>query len=145
MLFRSQKAIAAGILGVRVDGNDFFAMMMVLDEALERARSGKGATLIEAVTYRLCDHTTADDMSRYANAKEKEHAQHLEPLIRFRKLLEQQMRWTNEQQHTLEHELRQEIELEVQAYLSLEPVNPDDMFNYLYSELPKDLAQQRGV
>ena len=141
----AQKAIAAGILGVRVDGNDFFAMMMVLDEALERARSGKGATLIEAVTYRLCDHTTADDMSRYANAKEKEQAQHLEPLIRFRKLLEQQMRWTNEQQHTLEQELRQEIELEVQAYLSLEPVNPDDMFNYLYSELPKDLAQQRGV
>ncbi|MBK7299482.1 MAG: hypothetical protein IPI79_03175 [Moraxellaceae bacterium] len=120
-------------------------MMMVLDEALERARSSKGATLIEAVTYRLCDHTTADDMSRYANAKEKEQAQHLEPLIRFRKLLEQQMRWTNEQQHTLEQELRQEIELEVQAYLSLEPVNPDDMFNYLYSELPKDLAQQRGA
>ncbi len=141
----AQKAIAAGILGVRVDGNDFFAMMMVLEEALERARTGKGATLIEAVTYRLCDHTTADDMSRYANAQEKENAQALEPLIRFRRLLELKIGWTHEQQQTLEHELRQEIEHEVHAYLNLPPANPDDMFRYVYSQMPKDLTQQRGA
>lgn len=141
----AQKAIAAGVLGVRVDGNDFFALMAVLQEALERARTGKGTTLIEAVTYRLCDHTTADDMSRYANEQEKAQAQQLEPLLRFRKLLEQQLGWTEAHQQQLEDELRQRIEQEVQAYLSLAPPNTDDMFNYLYHTLPQDLAQQRDA
>ncbi|MCB1674350.1 MAG: pyruvate dehydrogenase (acetyl-transferring) E1 component subunit alpha [Pseudomonadales bacterium] len=141
----AQKAIAAGILGVRVDGNDFFALMMVLQEALERARTGKGATLIEAVTYRLCDHTTADDMSRYANLDEKNQAQQQEPLIRFQNLLRQQLGWTDTQQQQLEDTLRQDIEREVKAYLSLPKPNPDDMFRYLYSELPTDLAHQRAA
>lgn len=139
----AQKAIAAGVVGVRVDGNDFFAMMMILEEAIERARQGKGATLIEAVTYRLCDHTTADDMSRYANAQDKEKAQQQEPLIRFKKLLEQQLSWTTKQQQQLEQHLHQEIEQEVHAYLNLAAPNPQDMFDYVYSQVPQNLAEQR--
>jgi len=140
----AQKAIAAGIVGVRVDGNDFFALMAVLDEALQRARSGKGATLIEAVTYRLCDHTTADDMSRYADNASREHAQQSEPLIRFRRLLEQQIGWNNQQQQIMEDELLAQISTEVNRYLALPPANPADIFDYLYAELPEDLAQQKA-
>jgi pyruvate dehydrogenase E1 component alpha subunit len=141
----AQKAIAAGVLGVRVDGNDFFALMALLDEALQRARSGKGATLIEAVTYRLCDHTTADDMSRYADNASREQAQHSEPLIRFRRLLEQHIGWNNRQQQVMEDELLAQINTEVNRYLSLPPANPADMFDYLYAQLPEDLAQQKAA
>ena len=139
----AQKAIAAGVLGVRVDGNDFFALMAVLAEALERARSGKGATLIEAITYRLCDHTTADDMSRYADANQRATAKEHEPLLRFRRLLDQQLNWTEAQQQQLEQKLQQEIEQEVQAYLALPTPKINDMFDYLYEQLPIDLQQQK--
>lgn len=139
----AQKAIAAGVVGVRVDGNDFFALMAVLDEALSRARSGKGATLIEAVTYRLCDHTTADDMSRYANPADREQAQQTEPLRRFRTLLEQHCGWDEVQQQTLEQHALIDISQEVEAYLQLGDANPDDMFTYLYASIPADLARQQ--
>ncbi len=82
-------------------------------------------------------------MSRYANATDKAHAQSLEPLVRFKKLLEQHCQWTAQQQQDLEQQLQQEIEQEVQAYLQLAPSHIDDMFAYLYSNLPTDLAQQR--
>ena len=139
----AQKALAAGVLGVRVDGNDFFAVMAVLEEALERARSGKGATLIEAITYRLCDHTTADDMSRYADARQREQAKEHEPLLRFRRLLANQLDWQDTQQQELEQRLRQEIEAEVQAYLSLAAPKTSDIFDFLYEQLPSDLEQQK--
>ncbi|MDO9179916.1 MAG: pyruvate dehydrogenase (acetyl-transferring) E1 component subunit alpha [Agitococcus sp.] len=140
----AQKALAAGVMSVRVDGNDFFALMAVLDEALERARHGKGTTLIEAVTYRLCDHTTADDMSRYADHASREQAQQTEPLIRFRRLLEQKLMWNDQQQQAMEIALLAQIGSEVDRYLSLPPANPADMFDYLYAELPEDLAQQKA-
>lgn len=141
----AQKALAAGVMSVRVDGNDFFALMAVLEEALERARHGKGTTLIEAVTYRLCDHTTADDMSRYADSASREQAQQTEPLIRFRRLLEQQLDWNDSQQQAMEIELLAQISREVDHYLSLPPANPTDMFDYLYAQLPEDLAQQKAA
>lgn len=139
----AQKAIAAGIPGVRVDGNDFFALMAVLDEALTRARAGKGATLIEAVTYRLCDHTTADDMSRYADPQARAAAEQLEPLRRFRMLLEQQLGWTEAEQQQLEEELKAEIHAAVETYLTLPPPSVESMFDSLYAELPEDLAAQK--
>ncbi len=140
----AQKAIAAGVLAVRVDGNDFFAMMTVLDEALQRAREGKGATLIEAVTYRLCDHTTADDMSRYADSTSRNAAQQVEPLLRFRQLLATELQWSDKQQQSMESELLATISTAVDTYLALPPANPADMFDYLYAELPEDLAQQKA-
>lgn len=139
----AQKAVACGIPGVRVDGNDFFAMAAVLEEALQRARSGKGPTLVEAVTYRLCDHTTADDMSRYADPAAREAATALEPLLRFRRLLEQECGWDESRQQAMEAELNREIAAEVDSYLALPPSRPEDMFDYLYAVMPEDLSQQK--
>lgn len=140
----AQKAVACGIPGVRVDGNDFFAMAAVLDEALKRARSGKGPTLVEAVTYRLCDHTTADDMSRYADPAAREAAAAREPLLRFRRFLELQCGWDEPRQQTMEAELNREIAAEVDSYLALPPSRPEDMFDYLYAEMPEDLSRQKS-
>ena len=66
----AQKAVAAGIPGVQVDGNDIIAVRHIVGEAVARARHGDGPTLIEALTYRLSDHTTADDASRYRDQSE---------------------------------------------------------------------------
>src|SRR6267378_2023858 len=77
----AQKAVAAGIRGVQVDGNDVFAVREVVGEALEAARDGAGPSVIEALTYRLSDHTTADDAGRYRSAEEVKDAWALEPLI----------------------------------------------------------------
>src|SRR5207244_3802018 len=85
----AQKAIAAGIPGVQVDGNDAIAVREVMESALARARAGEGPTVVEALTYRLSDHTTADDATRYRPAGELEAAWQREPLTRLRALLEQ--------------------------------------------------------
>lgn len=74
----AQKAVAAGIPGIQVDGNDIIAVRHWVERALERARNGEGACLIEAVTYRLSDHTTADDSSRYRKQEEVEAARTVE-------------------------------------------------------------------
>ena len=76
----AQKAIAAGIEGLQVDGNDVIAVRHAMDQALAKARSGGGPTLIEALTYRLSDHTTADDASRYRSPDELAEAWKLEPI-----------------------------------------------------------------
>src|SRR5882762_9455573 len=83
----AQKAVAAGIPGVQVDGNDVFAVREVVGEAIEAARRGAGPSVIEAMTYRLSDHTTADDAGRYRSAEEVKEAWALEPLIRIRRFL----------------------------------------------------------
>ena len=84
----AQKAIAAGIPGIQVDGNDVIAVRSVVEQALERARNGGGPTVVETLTYRLSDHTTADDATRYRQADEVVEAWKLEPMIRIKRLLE---------------------------------------------------------
>src|SRR6202035_1153326 len=80
----AQKAVAAGIPGIQVDGNDVIAVRHTVGEALARARRGEGPTLIEALTYRLSDHTTADDASRYRDVSEVKQAWGKEPFLRLR-------------------------------------------------------------
>lgn len=139
----AQKAVAAGIPGLQVDGNDVLAVTAVVHEALERARAGKGPTLIEAVTYRLCDHTTADDMRRYCPPERLEKAQKEEPLIRMRKHLEHTKGWTEQDELGLIAGIDAHIEHQVQAYLDLPPPDPNSMFDYLYAHLPEELKAQR--
>ena len=81
------KAIAYGMPGVRVDGNDVLACHRAVREAAERARRGEGPTLIEAVTYRLGPHTTSDDPRRYRDDDEVQAWAELDPLPRFERYL----------------------------------------------------------
>jgi pyruvate dehydrogenase E1 component alpha subunit len=107
----AQKAVAYGFPGVQVDGNDLLAVYVATREAVERARQGGGPTLIEAVTYRLLAHSTADDASRYRSAAEVAEWEAKEPLVRFRRYLEAKS-LVDERLHA---ELDAEVDGEVRA------------------------------
>ena len=140
----AQKAIAAGLPGVQVDGNDVIAVADAVSRALTKARNGEGATVIEAITYRLCDHTTADDASRYVPAEELQRAHAEEPLRRLRHYLANQGHWSEPQEKALIQECQAQVQTEVDAYLSRTPPPVTNMFDYHYAELPDGLLEQRA-
>ncbi len=139
----AQKAVAAGLPCIQVDGNDVLAVYAAADEALCRARAGKGPALIEAVSYRLCDHTTADDMRRYSRPEEREHAWQQEPLRRLRQYLMDVHAWDDAAEAALVAEIDARIDSEVQCYLDTPAPSPAAMFEHLYAELPEELVEQR--
>ena len=141
----AQKAIAAGMPGIQVDGNDVIAVRAVMEEALARARNGGGPTLVEALTYRLSDHTTADDASRYRPAGELEAAWQREPLLRLRQWLQDQRLWSAAQEDALRSECQAQVEAAVQAYQALPPAGTDAMFEHLFAQLPVDVQAQQQV
>jgi len=139
----AQKAIAAGIPGIQIDGNDIIAARQVCSEAIERARSGGGATVVEAVTYRMGDHTTADDASRYRREELVSAAWKLDPLARLRNYLANRQWWTKSDEEQLIASCREKVETAVAEYLKLPPPSPADMFDYLFETLPPALQWQR--
>ena len=139
----AQKAVAAGLPCVQVDGNDVIAVHAAADEALCRARAGKGPALIEAVSYRLCDHTTADDMRRYSQPDERERAWQREPLRRLRQYLGSEYAWDDAADQALIATIDAEIESEVQCYLATPAPTAATMFDHLYAQLPEELVEQR--
>jgi 2-oxoisovalerate dehydrogenase E1 component alpha subunit len=141
----AQKAVAAGIPGVQVDGNDVFAVREVVAGALETARHGAGPTLIEALTYRLSDHTTADDASRYRPAAEVKDAWALEPLIRVREFLIKGAVWDAAKERALLEECTLKVDAAVSEYLARAKPSTDAMFDHLFAALPAHLHEQRRV
>jgi pyruvate dehydrogenase E1 component alpha subunit len=139
----AQKAIAGGIRGLQVDGNDLIAMREAMDDALARARAGEGATLIEAITYRLSDHTTADDARRYRSEEEVKAAWTREPIRRFRAFLEGRNLWDEAAEQDWQAECARRVDQEIDAYLGTRAQPVSAMFDDLYAELPEDLYEQR--
>jgi 2-oxoisovalerate dehydrogenase E1 component alpha subunit len=139
----AQKAVAAGIAGEQVDGNDVLAVRAVMERALARARQGKGPTLVEAVTYRLCDHTTSDDASRYRDDAEVSRHWPAEPLVRLRNFLTGAGHWDKEKEEALLHECSSAVEQAAEEYLATPPQPVSANFNYIYAEAPVELAEQR--
>lgn len=141
----AQKAISAGFQGVVVDGNDILALRQEIGGAIEKARRQEGPTLIEARSYRLCDHTTADDATRYQPQFEVEANRLKEPMSRFKRFLEQHHHWTAEQEEALQAECNKIIQSEVDAFLE-RPMQPiTAMFDYHYATLPDYLIEQRAI
>ncbi len=139
----AQKAIAAGLPGEQVDGNDVIAMVEVVRRLLERARAGEGPALLEALTYRLSDHTTADDASRYRSEEELEQHRREEPIGRLRRHLEYLGAWSERQEKALHADCAERIDAAVKAYLAIPPEPPTAMFDHLYARLPAALRGQR--
>ena len=139
----TQKAIAAGIPGEQVDGNDVLALDEVIGKALEKAHSGKGPTLIEAISYRLSDHTTADDATRYRPHEEVNDAWAKEPIKRLQNYLVEKGWWDEKQEQRWLAECRKDIQLAVADYINTEAQAPEDQFDYLYDQLPTELIDQR--
>ncbi|WP_116136977.1 pyruvate dehydrogenase (acetyl-transferring) E1 component subunit alpha [Trinickia diaoshuihuensis] len=138
----AQKAIAAGIEGRQVDGNDVIAVHEAAREALAKARRGEGPTLIEAVSYRLGDHTTADDATRYRDPELVAGAWLEEPIVRLRKYLVALNAWDKADEDALIRECAQRVDAAVQAYLAIGPLDPSAMFDHLYASLPRALNDQ---
>lgn len=132
----AQKAIAAGIPGEQVDGNDVIAVKDRAEQAINKAREGGGPTLIEALTYRWHDHTTADDASRYRSQAELESEQKKDPIERLRHYLVGQGAWDDEQEDALSQQCKQEVDAAVDTYLNTGPRTPETMFDHLYETLP---------
>jgi pyruvate dehydrogenase E1 component alpha subunit len=141
----AQKAAAAGIPGTQVDGNDVIAVRHAMDQALAKARTGGGPTLIEAITYRLADHTTADDASRYRSPDELAEAWKLEPLLRLRSYLTAQGAWDKSKEDQLLRECNEQVQAAAQAYIDTPHPGPDQMFDHLYAKLPVALEKQRAA
>lgn len=139
----ADKAIGAGIPGLQVDGNDPIAMREALSTALQRAHEGKGPTLIEAISYRLCDHTTADDATRYRANDELKAAWEREPVKRLRQFMINQGFWGEEKEQSLQQEINQLIQQAAERYIAIPPQPIESAFDHMYAELPYHLIEQR--
>ena len=140
----AQKAIAYDIPGIQVDGNDALAMYQATKEALERARAGEGPTFIEAVTYRLRMHTTADDPSKYRSEEQVSVWEKRDPLPRFRKYLEAKGIWNDERQAELEAQLKQQIDDAVKAFEARKDFKPDAPFDHVFGTKHPRIEEQRA-
>jgi pyruvate dehydrogenase E1 component subunit alpha len=135
----AQKALAYGLPGLQVDGNDVLAVYAASREAVERARDGDGPTLIECVTYRLGVHTTADDPTKYRSEEEVKEWERKDPLTRFAAYMEKK----NLLEAGLDEQVDADIARAVAAFEAVGPADPLTMFDHVYAELPAHLAAQR--
>lgn len=138
----AQKAVAVGMPGEQVDGNDVIAVRARTEDAIAAARAGNGPTLIEALTYRLGDHTTADDARRYRSDEEVKAHWQQEPIGRLKKYLVSQGVWTKEDEESLVGDCQREVEAAAERYLAQKPLAPTAMFDHLYARLPSALRRQ---
>lgn len=141
----AQKAIAAGFDGIQVDGNDVLGLREVIGQSIEKARRGEGPTLIEGLTYRLCDHTTADDASRYQPSLEVQNATLLEPIQRLKHFLQSQELWNDTDEIALLEACTLEVQTAVDEYLNAPQQAIESIFDYHFSQLPPYLIEQRAV
>ena len=139
----AQKAIAAGFSGEQADGNDVIAVRAAADAAIAAARAGEGPRLIEAVTYRLGDHTTADDASRYRSTEEVQERWKEEPIARLRTYLVSRMSWSKPEEEKVTNECEERVDAAIKRYLATVPRPPETMFDHLYARLPSAYAGQR--
>jgi pyruvate dehydrogenase E1 component alpha subunit len=138
----AQKAVAYGFSGILVDGNDVLAMYAAAKEALDIARSGGGPTLIEAFTYRLGDHTTSDDASRYRSADEVGQWSKKDPLERFRLYLQGKSLWDEAFERRVQGEAEILINKAVEEAENVPPPGPEDIFAYTYKDLTPILKEE---
>jgi len=141
----AQKADGYGVPGVLVDGNDVLAVYGATKKALERARSGEGATLIEAVTYRLGPHTTADDPTRYRSKEELERMETLDPIVRMRAFLTERGLWDDSAERSLLDEAREEVGRAVQEAETAQAPVPTFFFDTVYAQPTPPLVRQKAA
>ncbi len=137
----AQKAMAYGFEGIQVDGNDALAVYSATMDALEKAKAGGGPTMIECFTYRLSDHTTSDDATRYRKKEEVEEWRKKDPIKRFRIYLEKKGIWNEDYEEKLIKECTEKVEKAVEEAEAYKP-SVENMFKYVYAEMPPHLKEQ---
>jgi pyruvate dehydrogenase E1 component alpha subunit len=138
----AQKAIAYGFDGIQVDGNDLFAVFAATKEAVEKARSGGGPTLIEGVTFRFGPHTTADDPTKYRKEEEVEPWRPLDPLVRLRLYLKGKGIWNEGVEQRLTEEAQKDIDQAVKDAEAVSVPEVEDIFKYVFAEMTPQLREQ---
>jgi pyruvate dehydrogenase E1 component alpha subunit len=138
----AQKGIAAGIDCEQLDGNDLIAVRDAVGRAVAKARTGGGPTLLEALTYRLSDHTTADDATRYRSAEEMAEEWKREPILRLRSWLHAKGAWSQAEERELAKDAAAHVQKIVKIYLETPPPGPEQMFEHLYARLPRQYLAQ---
>lgn len=128
------RAVGYGLVGEVVDGNDVLAVYKVVQEAVQRARSGQGGTLIEAITYRLLPHTSDDDDSVYRSPAEVEKAKANDPLLRLSKYLQEQKLFTFEQQSELLKEITVIVDQATEVAEAAENPAPESALDHVYGD-----------
>jgi pyruvate dehydrogenase E1 component alpha subunit len=131
--------------GVVVDGNDLLAVHAVTAEAVERARAGEGPTLIEAVTYRVGPHNTADDQSRYVDETERQKWAALDPIDRVRRYLTARGLWDTEIEAATEEDNRRVVDEALAAAGAFPAPHADQLFRHLYADFPQRVSRQRDA
>ncbi len=140
----AQKAIAYGFEGVQVDGNDAFAVYKVFKDALTKARAGKGPTFIECITYRLGDHTTSDDATRYRKEKEVAAWKLKDPLTRLKKYMLKKKLLNEKSDKEIWQNAEQKINDAVTKYEAMALAPGEEIFNYMFGDMPKELEEQKA-
>lgn len=138
----AQKALAYDMPGILVDGNDIFAMRKITDEAVKRAKKGDGPTLIEAYTYRLGAHTTADDPTVYRDDEEVEKWKKKDPIDRMRKYLNREGLFSEEEEKQFRIEFEKYVGEEFKKVENSEEVKLEDVFKYTFRDMTKNLREQ---
>jgi pyruvate dehydrogenase E1 component alpha subunit len=138
----AQRAFSYGFEGIQVDGNDVFAVYKATKDALDKARSGNGPTLVECVTYRMADHTTSDDAQRYRTSQELEEWTKRDPIERLRKYMEKNNLWNKEYEQKVQTEASEKVRVAVEKFESVKPEDIRDMFAWTYAEMPPNLRKE---
>jgi 2-oxoisovalerate dehydrogenase E1 component alpha subunit len=137
----AQKSVAYDMPGIRIDGNDCFAVYFETKKAFEHARNGKGPTLIEAVTWRTGAHTTADDPTKYRS--EDEGKDFVDPIDRLVKFMKNYGYWNEEWVSDIREKADNEIEVAVEAMEDYPAVKVEDLFNNVFEKMPAQLIEQK--
>ena len=137
------KSLAFGLPGIKVDGNDFFAMYSAYKQAFDYARAGNGPVLIEALTYRKGAHTTSDDPSKYRTLEEEQEWDKTDPLVRLKKYIDKKEIWKEDEEKLIE-EYKLEVEKQFTEAEEFTPYPLEDVFQYTYTEMPDILKKQKA-
>ena len=138
------KALAYGMPGIRVDGNDLLAVIAVMQDAVARARAGEGPTLIEAVTYRRGGHSSSDDPSVYRDPSEPKQWEAKDPLERWRRYLETRQLWSQELHDQYSQQITDELMAAVKRAGELGNPAVETMFDDVFAELTPQLQEQKA-
>lgn len=140
----AQKAVSYGFEGIQVDGNDVFAVYKATKAAVDKARSGGGPTLIECFTYRMSDHTTADDASRYRKKEEIEEWKPKDPILRLQSFMEKKGIMSDEYRKRIEDEAEKNVDYAVKTAEAVEHPHPADMITFTYEKLTQRQKKEMG-
>ncbi|WP_100404630.1 pyruvate dehydrogenase (acetyl-transferring) E1 component subunit alpha [Bacillus solitudinis] len=139
----AQKAVAAGIEGVQVDGMDVLAVYAATKQARDNAISGQGPTLIEALCYRYGPHTMAgDDPTRYRSSELDDEWTKKDPLVRFRKFLEGKKLWNEEKENEVVDKAKEDIKEAIKKADAAPKQKVTDLIGVMFEELPSNLREQ---